>query len=339
MTRDFSVAVLGATGAVGRSLIELLEKRNFPTRHLKLFASERSAGQTIHFRNAEITIQNIAEFYNETFDTSFLCLNNQLVREHRSRILANSNKVIDNSSAFRMEPETPLIIPEVNLDDLNKDHSYVAVPNCSAIIMLMAVAPLRTLGKIERVIISTYQSASGGGAAMMDELIEQSHAHLQGNSIKPRITPFPYAFNLFSHNTPINDLGYNGEEWKVIEESRKILKQPNLGINVTCVRVPILRCHSESITVEFADRRPSVEEIQAVLQSASGIRLVDDPKNNHFPMPSEASKQCDVFVGRIRHDLSHAQAISLFVCGDQLYKGAALNAIQIGESMIDLGYL
>jgi aspartate-semialdehyde dehydrogenase len=233
-----------------------------------------------------------------------------------------------------MDPNVPLVVPEINMDAVGPGNRLIAVPNCSAIILLMAVHPLRKLGKIERLIVSTYQSASGGGAAVMRELEEQTRDVLAGKTATPKVLPHPYAFNLFSHNTAIGDSGYNEEEFKVIAESRKILGMPELRVNVTCVRVPVLRAHSESVTVEFEGPAPTEEEVRETLASAPGVRVVDDRERNHFPMPVEAGGQGDVLVGRIRKDLSNERAICMFVAGDQLLKGAALNAVQIAEAVL-----
>jgi aspartate-semialdehyde dehydrogenase len=233
-----------------------------------------------------------------------------------------------------MDPNVPLVVPEINMDSVKAGQHLVAVPNCSAIILLTAVHPLRRLGRIERLIVSTYQSASGGGAGVMQELEEQTRAVLAGSNPEPKLLPHPYAFNLFSHNTPIDSSGYNEEERKVIAESRKILSMPELRINVTCVRVPVLRAHSQSVTVEFDGPAPSEEAIRETLGSAPGVRVVDDRAGNSFPTPLSASGQGDVLVGRIRQDLSNPNAICMFIAGDQLLKGAALNAVQIAEEMM-----
>lgn len=246
--------------------------------------------------------------------------------------------VIDNSSAFRMDQDVPLVVPEVNFHTVKQEDTLIANPNCSTIILLMGVAPLRALGKIRRVIVSTYQSASGAGAAAMRELEDQSRDVLQGKPIKPQVMPHPYAFNLFSHNSDLNELGYNGEEWKMMEESRKILGMPDLLVSATCVRVPVLRAHSESVTVEFDGPAPDEQEAREALAAFPGVRLVDDRAANHFPMPLEASGAEEVLVGRIRKDASNPHALCLFLSGDQLLKGAALNAVQIAERMIAAGY-
>ena len=336
MSRHYSVAVLGATGAVGVEFLRLFETRNFPVASLKLLASERSAGKKMFFRGQEQTVEAVSPESFEGVDVAFFSAGAGRSRTFAPHAMEAGALVVDNSSAFRMDAEVPLVVPEINLSSVKSSDRLIANPNCSAIILLMAVAPLRTLGEIERLIVSTYQSASGGGAAMMEELEEQTRSVLEGKPAVPKVLKQPYAFNLFSHNTPINEFGYNEEEWKVIEESRKILKMPNLPINVTCVRVPVLRAHSESVTIEFKGQAPSEEAIREILASSPGVKLVDDRANNSFPTPLGASGGNDVLVGRIRKDLSHPSAISMFVAGDQLLKGAALNAVQIAEALLSV---
>lgn len=331
-----SVAVVGATGAVGQEFLRLFEQRNFPVGKLKLLASERSAGKQYTFRGSAVTVEPLAAAAFADVDVAFFSAGASRSREFIPAALAAGALVVDNSSAFRMDPSVPLVVPEINGELIRKDHRLYPVANCSAIILLMAVAPLTHLGRIERIIVSTYQSASGAGAAAMQELEDQTRAVLNGEPAVPKVLPHPYAFNLFSHNTAINEQGYNEEEWKVIEESRKILGMPNLKINVTCVRVPVLRAHSESITVEFADEAPAEEAVRGALSSFPGVRLVDDRAGNYFPMPADASGIDEVLVGRIRRDVSNPNAISLFCSGDQLLKGAALNAVQIAERFLEL---
>lgn len=319
---------------MGEELIRTLERRAFPIRSLRLLASSRSAGQKRPFRGDLLTIEEVTPGSFANIDLAFFSAGASRSREFAPHAMGQGAIVVDNSSAFRMEPNTPLIIPEVNGDSLDPETKLVSVPNCSAIILLMAVAPLRQLGKIERMIVSTYQSASGAGAAAMAELETQTREVLAGKDPIPKVLPHPYAFNLFSHNTPIDEAGYNEEEVKVMQECRKILDEPNLKINVTCVRVPILRAHSESVTVEFADTAPSEADVRKCLQHAPGVKVVDDRNANRFPMPLDASGTDDVLVGRIREDLSNPKGICLFVAGDQLLKGAALNAVQIAEHLL-----
>jgi len=332
VSKCLSVAVVGATGAVGGEFLRLFEERSFPVGELRLLASSRSVGKSAMFDGREITIEEALPSSFEGVDVAFFSAGASRSKTLAPAALAAGALVVDNSSAFRMNPDVPLVIPEINGDLITKECRLYPVANCSAIILLVAVNPLRSLGKIERLIVSTYQSASGGGAAVMHELTEQTRIVLSGRPPEPQVLPHPYAFNLFSHNTDIDsESGYNGEELKVIAESRKILGMPDLKVNVTCVRVPVLRAHSESVTVEFSGLAPTREAVLEAMQAAPGVRVVDDREKNHFPMPLEAGGQNDVLVGRIRQDLSDPKAICMFVSGDQLLKGAALNAVQIAE--------
>lgn len=326
-----NVAVVGATGAVGQEFLRLFESRSFPVGSLRLLASSRSVGKSYRFRGEEIAVEAVSEAAFAGVDVAFFSAGASRSREFVPAALAAGALVVDNSSAFRMDAGVPLVIPEVNGHLITREQRLYPVANCSAIILLMGVAPLRQLGRIERLIVSTYQSASGAGAAAMRELEDQTRDVLSGGDAVPGVLPHVYAFNLFSHNTPINEHGYNEEEWKVIQESRKMLDMPDLKINVTCVRVPVPRAHSESITVEFAGPAPSVDSLRAALAAAPGLRLVDDRAGNVFPMPRDASGVDEVLVGRIREDVSNPNAICMFVSGDQLLKGAALNAVQIAE--------
>ncbi|RYG26256.1 aspartate-semialdehyde dehydrogenase [bacterium] len=335
MNSPLTVAIVGATGAVGQEFLNLFESRDFPVGDLRLLASARSAGKTAMFRGKEYAIQEALPSAFEGVDVAFFSAGATRSRDLVPAALEAGALVVDNSSAFRMRPDVPLTVPEINLDDTPKGAKLVAVPNCSAILLLMAVHPLRSLGKIERLIVSTYQSASGGGAAVMEELRESTRAYLEGRDYEPRAVQHPYAFNLFSHNTAIGPTGANEEETKVVEESRKILGMPELKVNVTCVRVPVLRAHSESVTIEFDGPAPSEEEARVVLAGAPGVKVVDERDLNLFPMPAHASGQGDVLVGRIRQDPSNPNGLCLFLAGDQLLKGAALNAVQIAEALIE----
>lgn len=332
--RGLTVAIVGATGAVGVELIRLLETSSLPVSELRLIASARSVGKRLPFRAADLAVVETTAAAFEGVDLAFFSAGASRSREFAPVAVANGATVVDNSSAYRMDPDVPLVVPEINFHAIEGRHRIIANPNCSAIILLMAVAPLRALGRVRRIIVSTYQSASGAGAAAMEELRSQTAEVLAGSEPHPRVFDQPIAFNLFSHNTPIGEDGYNGEESKVIEESRKILEDPDLGVNVTCVRVPVMRAHSEAITVEFEDAAPSVEAIRGVLAGAPGVRVVDDRAANRFPTPLEASGGRDVLVGRIRPDLSNPKAACLFAAGDQLLKGAALNAVQITERLM-----
>jgi aspartate-semialdehyde dehydrogenase len=327
-----SVAVVGASGAVGREVVGLLER--YDQVDLRVFGSERSAGTTLPWRGGDIAIELLTESDLSANNLVFMTATSELSSLFARKTASFGNYVIDNSSCFRMDPNVPLVIPEINFESIKTGDRLIANPNCCTIILLMAVAPLRKLGGIKRIIVSTYQSASGAGREAMDELEQSTKAALEGKEFEPTVLPHPYAFNLFSHNTPIDDSGYNGEETKIIAETRKILSDSEIGVNPTCIRVPILRAHSESITVEFEDFAPDEEAVRRVLRDFPGVRVVDDRDGNHFPMPVEASGQADVLVGRIRRDPSNPRAVSMFACGDQLLKGAALNAVQIADRLL-----
>ncbi len=331
VNQQLSVGIVGATGAVGKELLQILDQRSFPISEIRAFASSRSAGSVVEFQSEALTVEGLHEDKFAGLDVVFFSAGASRSKEWAPIAVLAGSLVIDNSSAFRMDEDVPLVIPEINWNSVKPENRILAVPNCTAIVLLMAIAPLRALGKIKRVIVSTYQSASGAGATAMEELRTQTASVLQGEEAVPIVFPHPYAFNLFSHNTVVNEHGYNEEEWKVMQESRKILDQADLKLNVTCIRVPVLRAHSESITVEFEGQAPSEDSVREVLSKAPGVRVIDNREANHFPMPLDASGDDDVLVGRIRKDLSNENAICLFACGDQLRKGAALNAVQIAE--------
>ena len=330
--RTYHVAIAGATGAVGTEFLQLLESREFPLQSLRLLASERSVGRTLAFRGKPYAVELLSEDSFKGIDIAFFSAGGSRSKEFAPPAVRSGALVIDNSSAYRMDPNVPLVIPEVNPDDIAEHKGIIANPNCSTIVMLMAVAPLRKLAPIRRIVASTYQAASGAGAQAMQELLEQTNDVLRDRAIMPRVFPHPIAFNLFSHNTKIDDTGYNEEERKMIYESRKILHDPNLKISATCVRVPVVRAHSESVNIEFeAGQRPTLDAARAALSRFPGVQVVDNREENHFPMPIEASGRDEVLVGRLRYDLSNDDAIELFLSGDQILKGAALNGIQIAE--------
>jgi aspartate-semialdehyde dehydrogenase len=327
------VAIVGVTGAVGAEFIATMDKRAFPVGRLKALASARSAGKTIDFRGEKIAIEELTEQSFEGVDIALFSAGGGISRKFAPAAVKAGAVVVDNSSAFRMDPNVPLVIPEINANRIRDHKGIIANPNCSAITALVPLWPIHRQNRIKRVILSTYQAASGAGAAAMEELVESTRAYLDGRPFTPKVIPLPYAFNVFSHNTAIDpETGYNDEETKVIKETRKILEDEKIAIGVTCVRVPVLRAHCEAITFEC--EKPITEaEVRAILASAPGVRIVDDRAKNYFPMPIDASGQDDVLVGRIRKDLSDTSghSISMFVSADQLLKGAALNAIQIAE--------
>lgn len=334
--RLFTVAIVGATGAVGAELMGCLERRDFPVGTLKLLASTRSAGKTLPFRGQPVVIEALTADSFDGVDIALFSAGASISREFAPIATAKGCLVVDNSSAFRMQADIPLVVPEVNPQALSGRPALTANPNCVAAIAVMALQPLHAHNPITRVIGATYQSASGAGAAAMAELEASTAAQLAGEDFEPKVLPHPYAFNLFSHNAAVDaDSGYNGEELKAMEEIRKLMSTPDLRLSFTCVRVPVLRAHSMSLTVEF-ERQVTPAEAEAWLAGAPGVRVVNDHERNHYPMPSEASGQDDVLVGRIRADLSDSsgRTLSLFACGDQLLKGAALNAVQIAETLV-----
>ncbi len=329
----FNVAIVGATGAVGAELIACLERRNFPVRTLRLLASPRSAGRTYRFGGRDVVVEALSADSFTGVDIALFSAGGAISREYAPIAAAQGCLVVDNSSAFRMQAGTPLVVPEVNPELLADRPPIVANPNCVAAIAVVALQPLHARSRVVRLIGSTYQSASGAGAAAMAELEAATAAHLAGEAFEPKVLPHPYAFNVFSHNAAVDpETGYNGEEAKVMEEIRKIMSTPDMRISFTCVRVPVLRAHSMSLSIEF-ENPVTPAQAEAWLADAPGLRLVNDHAGNHYPMPNEASGIDEVLVGRIRQDLSDptGHTLSLFLSGDQLLKGAALNAVQIAE--------
>ena len=335
----YNVALVGATGAVGAEFLQLLESRDFPLGELRLLASSRSAGTTIRFKDQDIVVQELTETSFDGIDIAFFSAGGSRSKQYAAAAIAAGAVVVDNSSAFRMDPSVPLVVPEVNPDALVGHNGIIANPNCSTMLLVMVLAPLLKLAPIRRVVVSTYQAASGAGAAAMRELETQTADVINGNDPKPDIFPHPIAFNLFSHNTAIDETGYNEEELKMVKETRKILSDETLAVTATCIRVPIPRAHSESVNIEFSGERPSVTAIHDALAAFPGVVVVDDREANIFPMPRDASGRDEVFVGRIREDISCPNAIDLFLSGDQILKGAALNGYQIAECLIERGLL
>lgn len=329
---SLKVGIVGATGAVGEELLRIFKERSFPVEELRLFASPASNGRIITAFGKDWTVRSVTPDGFGGLDYVFFSAGSSTARDYAPIATGAGARVIDNSSAFRMDEGVPLVIPEINAHTVTTDTNLAAVPNCSTIILLMGIAPLRELGCIRRVIVSTYQAASGAGAKAMQELVDQSREMLMGQSPTCNVFPHPIAFNLFSHDTAIDESGRNEEERKVAAETRKILEDDDIAVTATCVRVPVLRAHSQSVYLEF-DSNVSDAAAREVLGRAEGITIVDDRENNHFPMPREASGKDTVLVGRIRGDMHNSKAINLFLSGDQLRKGAALDSIQIAELM------
>lgn len=327
---------MGATGAVGQEMIKILEERNFPIESIVFLASERSAGKTIGFKGKSYEVQALSERSFDNVDIVLASAGGSISRKFAPIAVAKGAVVIDNTSAFRMDPKVPLVVPEINAKEIKKHRGIIANPNCSTIILLVPLAPLHKADPIKRVTVATYQAASGAGAKAMEELRVQSGEVLAERPVTRAVFPHQIAFNVFSHNSSVSpENGYNEEELKMVKETHKILGTKAIRVAVTCVRVPVMRAHSEAIYAEFT-RPMTPAKARKILSKAPGVRVVDDPQKNHFPMPLEAAGKDDVLVGRIRQDLFSRKSIGIFVSGDQLRKGAALNAIQIAEKMCGL---
>ena len=336
MSRPLNVAIAGATGAVGQDIMQCLEQRDFPVGELRLLASARSVDRMLPFRGKDLLVQELTEQSFDGIDVALFSAGGSRSKQFAPAAVKAGAVVIDNSSAFRMDPDTPLVVPEINPEDLDKHQGIIANPNCSTIILVVPLWPLHKVNPIRRIVVSTYQAASGAGAKAMEELEQQTRDLLSGKDAHPTVFPHQIAFNLFSHNSPIVEDGYCEEEVKMVKETRKIFHDSSIRICPTTIRVPVMRAHAESVNIEFS--RPMLpEEAREILASAPGVKLQDDPENNHFPMPLEASGQEDVLVGRIRKDLSDPNCLAMFICGDQLLKGAALNAVQIAELLVAEG--
>ena len=337
-----NVAIVGVTGAVGQEFLRVLEQRNFPIGNLRLLASARSAGKTITFKGKTYTVEELTEQSFKGVELALFSAGGSISKQYAPIASDAGATVVDNSSAFRMTEGIPLIVPEVNPQDaaeikLGKG-GIIANPNCSTIIMLVPGTPLHRRATVGRMVVSTYQAASGAGAAAMAELEQQTREVLAGKAPTCNIFSQQYAFNLFSHNSDVGPEGYNTEEMKMVKETHKIWHDSSPRITATCVRVPVMRAHAESINLEFADRLDEKEAIE-VLREAPGVSIIDDRKANRFLTPLDASKQDAMFVSRVRNDISRNGAttgsgLDIFVCGDQIRKGAALNAVQIAELLV-----
>ncbi|HJS45155.1 MAG TPA: aspartate-semialdehyde dehydrogenase [Rhizomicrobium sp.] len=327
------VAIVGATGAVGREFVGCLQSRGVPLASLKLLASARSAGKIQSFRGQELVIEELTDRAFDGVDIALFSAGSGISKQYAPIAVKAGAVVVDNSSAFRADPAVPLVVPEINARRIAGHKGIIANPNCAAITTLVPLWPVHRVNPVKRLIVSTYQAASGGGAALMEELELSTRAYLDGKRYEPKVVKYPYAFNLFSHNTAIDmATGYNDEESKVIKETKKIFEDDRIAVSATCIRVPVLRAHCVSMTFE-CERPIAPQDVKALLAKAPGVKLVDDWANNYFPMPQDASGQGDVLAGRIRQDLSDpsGKSISMFVAADQLLKGAALNAVQIAE--------
>jgi aspartate-semialdehyde dehydrogenase len=332
MSSEFEVAIVGATGAVGAELIQLLEQREFPLRRLKLLASPKSAGKVLKFKGEELPVEVLSQDSFRSIDIAFFSAGAARSKEYAPHAVNAGAVVIDNSSAFRMEPDVPLVVPEINPTDIQKHRGIIANPNCTTIIALMALYPLHKVFRVKRVIASSYQAVSGAGAKAIDELLLQTKSFLSGEAATPEVFPHPIAFNVLPQVDVFLDNGYTKEEIKFVNESRKIMHHPTLRASITCVRVPVFRAHSIAINAEF-EQPISVERARDVLAKFPGLELVDDPSTRKYPTPLRVAGKNNCQVGRIRADSALDNGIAFWVCGDQLLKGAALNAVQIAETL------
>jgi aspartate-semialdehyde dehydrogenase len=336
MKKDkYNVAVVGATGAVGEQMREVLEERHFPIGELRLLASERSAGQFLPFQGQQVAVRVLNQDSFKDIDIGLFSAGGSVSSEFAPLAVAAGAVVVDNTSVFRMEPDIPLVVPEVNAKEIAKykTRGIVANPNCSTIQMVVALKPIHDAVRIKRVVVSTYQSVSGAGRKAMEELSQQVAALFNGREIKKEKFPHQIAFNCIPHIDVFMENGYTKEEWKMINETRKILGEPNMAVTATTVRVPVFVSHSESVNVETVVKL-SAAEAKRILREAPGVVVVDEPENNLYPTPIDASDKDATYVGRIREDESIANGLNLWVVSDNLRKGAALNAVQIAEILI-----
>lgn len=331
--KTYTVAVLGATGAVGREMLKILEERSFPVGKLVPLASARSAGKTVPFRGEEVTIQEARDEAFEGVDIVLGAAENDIAKKFAPAIVKAGAVFVDNSSAFRLDPNVPLIVPEINPEDVKNHHGIISNPNCSTIITVTAVNALNALSPIRTMTASTYQAVSGAGAGGPIELMNEVEALSKGETYEPKVFSHQIAFNLIPQIGSEQFEGYTSEEMKMQNEGRKIMHLPDLKVSCTCVRVPVVRSHSISVSLHF-DRPISVREARETISKAPGCRLVDDLAKKEYPMPLDTSNQDIVFVGRIRPDLTDPNGLCLWCCGDQVRKGAATNAVQIAELLV-----
>jgi len=336
--RRFHIAILGATGLVGQEFIKVLEQRNFPTASVRLLASEASAGRRLKVFGEEVAVEKASPQSFKGVELALFSAGTAVDREFGPIAARAGAVVVDNSAAFRMDPEVPLVVPEVNPEDIEQHKGIIANPNCSTIQMVVAINPLHRINPIKRIIVDTYQSVSGTGREALDELESQTRQVLEGKKAQPGVYPHQIAFNLLPHIDVFLDNGYSREEWKLVQETRKIMHADDLAISATCVRVPIFVGHSEAVHLEFS-RPISPREAREILSQAPGVAVEDDPAANLYPTPWKAAGRDEVFVGRIRQDASHPNGLALWVVSDNLRKGAALNAVQIAEELIRRGLL
>ncbi len=334
----YRLAIVGATGLVGQEFIKVLERRGFPIKSIRLLASDRSAGKKLFVSHQETLVEETAPESFKDIDIALFSAGTDVSRYFSPIAVRSGAVVVDNSSAFRMDPHVPLVVPEINPEDIRKHKGIIANPNCSTIQMVMALYPLHKVISIKRIIVTTFQSVSGTGAAAVEELTAQSRQLLDGQDIAPHVYPHQIAFNALPEIGGFLDNAYTKEEWKTVEETKKIMHVQDIAISATCVRVPVFVGHGEAITIEFSQAM-SPDEARRILTQAPGVKLLDDPVISLYPQPWSAAGTDEVFVGRIRHDVSHPNGLVMWVVADNLRKGAALNTVQIAEEMIKRDWL
>lgn len=331
--KSYNVAILGATGAVGQTMIKILEERNFPVNEIKFLASERSAGKEVEYYGMKYKVEAVCEEAFENVDIALFSAGGERSKKWAPIAASKGAVVIDNSSAFRMGPEVPLVVPEVNPEDVKWHKGIIANPNCSTIQMVVALYPIHKVKKIKRIIVATYQAVSGAGATAIEDLELETKAVMEGKYFYPRALPHHIAFNVIPRIDNFEPNGYTKEELKMINETRKIMHEPDIKVSPTCVRVPVYVGHSEAVTIETQEPI-TAEEAREILKNAPGVVVEDDSFNNVYPTPIEVAGKDDVFVGRIRKDLGFENGLSMWIVGDNLRKGAATNAVQIAELLV-----
>ncbi len=334
----YRVAIVGATGLVGQEFIKVLEQRSFPIESIRLLASDRSAGKKLFVSHREIEVEETVPESFQDIDIALFSAGTEISRYFSPIAVHSGAVVVDNSSAFRMDPHVPLVVPEINPEDIRQHKGLIANPNCSTIQMVMALYPLHKVNPIKRIIVTTFQSVSGTGSAAVEELTTQSKQLLDGQDTAPHVYPHQIAFNVLPEIDVFLDNAYTKEEWKTVEETKKIMHAQDIAISATCVRVPVFIGHSEAITIEFSQAM-SPDEARRILTQAPGVKLLDDPAISLYPQPWSAAGTDEVFIGRIRRDTSHPNGLVMWVVADNLRKGAALNTVQIAEEMIKRGWL
>ncbi len=328
-----NVAIVGATGMVGHEFIRVLEQRSFPMTSVRLYASDRSHGRKMRIRGEDLEVKETTPDSFKGIDIALFSAGADISKQFSPIAARTGAVVVDNSAAFRMDPEVPLVVPEINPEDIEKHKGIIANPNCSTIQMVVALYPLHKVNPIKRITVATYQSVSGTGLAAVDELTVQSKLVLEGKKAVPKVYPYQIAFNVLPEIDVFLENGYTKEEWKLVEETRKIMHAPEIAISATCVRVPVRIGHSEAVQVEFS-RPMSPDEARNILSKAPGLTVIDDPSKRAYPYPEMAAGRDDVYVGRIRKDASHPNGLVLWVVSDNIRKGAALNAVQIAEKLV-----